>query len=30
MRDAIMYKNGIAVYNLPESVPALEGQKRVF
>ena len=30
MRDAIMYKNGLAVYKLPESVPALEGQKRVF
>jgi predicted TIM-barrel fold metal-dependent hydrolase len=30
MRDAIMYKNGIRVYHLPESVPALEGQKRVF
>jgi hypothetical protein len=25
-----MYRNGIAVYHLPESVPALEGQKRVF
>jgi predicted TIM-barrel fold metal-dependent hydrolase len=30
MQDAIMYKNGIRVYHLPESVPALEGQKRVF
>jgi predicted TIM-barrel fold metal-dependent hydrolase len=30
MREAIMFKNGIEVYHLPESVPALEGQKRVF
>lgn len=30
MREAIMFKNGINLYKLPESVPALEGQKRVF
>jgi predicted TIM-barrel fold metal-dependent hydrolase len=29
MREAIMFKNGIEVYHLPESIPALEGQKRV-
>ncbi|MDT5357679.1 MAG: hypothetical protein QOJ56_6211, partial [Mycobacterium sp.] len=25
-----MFKNGIATYHLPETVPALEGQVRVF
>jgi predicted TIM-barrel fold metal-dependent hydrolase len=30
MRDRIMFKNGIDLYHLPESVPAVEGQKRVF
>lgn len=29
MRDAIMYGNGTRLYKLPESLPALEGQKRV-
>ena len=29
-RDAVMFKNGIATYHLPETVPALEGQVRVF
>jgi predicted TIM-barrel fold metal-dependent hydrolase len=29
-RDAVMYKNGIATYHLPETVPALEGQVRVL
>ena len=30
MRERIMNKNGIELYHLPESVPAVEGQKRVF
>ncbi|MCF6470628.1 amidohydrolase [Nonomuraea sp. MG754425] len=30
MRDAIMFKNGIELYKLPESVPPIEGQRRVF
>jgi hypothetical protein len=25
-----MFRNGIATYHLPETVPALEGQVRVF
>jgi uncharacterized protein len=29
-RDAVMYKNGIATYHLPETVPVLEGQTRVL
>jgi predicted TIM-barrel fold metal-dependent hydrolase len=29
-REAIMYKNGIATYHLPETVPVLEGQVRVL
>ena len=29
-RDAVMYKNGIATYHLPETVPVLEGQVRVL
>ncbi|HET9566663.1 MAG TPA: amidohydrolase, partial [Mycobacterium sp.] len=29
-REAIMFRNGIATYHLPETVPALEGQVRVF
>jgi len=29
-REAVMFKNGIATYHLPETVPALEGQVRVF
>jgi predicted TIM-barrel fold metal-dependent hydrolase len=28
-RDAVMFKNGIATYHLPETVPVLEGQVRV-
>ena len=28
-REAVMFKNGIAAYHLPETVPALEGQIRV-
>jgi uncharacterized protein len=30
MREAIMFKNGIQTYQLPETVPALDGQVRVF
>jgi predicted TIM-barrel fold metal-dependent hydrolase len=30
MRDRIMFQNGIDLYHLPETVPAVEGQKRVF
>jgi hypothetical protein len=26
----VMYKNGIATYHLPETVPVLEGQVRVL
>jgi hypothetical protein len=26
----VMFRNGIATYHLPETVPALEGQVRVF
>jgi predicted TIM-barrel fold metal-dependent hydrolase len=29
-RENIMFRNGIATYHLPETVPALEGQVRVF
>jgi predicted TIM-barrel fold metal-dependent hydrolase len=29
-REAVMYKNGIATYKLPETVPVLENQVRVF
>jgi predicted TIM-barrel fold metal-dependent hydrolase len=29
-REAVMFKNGIATYHLPETVPVLEGQVRVF
>jgi hypothetical protein len=29
-RDAVMHKNGIATYHLPETVPVLEGQVRVL
>jgi uncharacterized protein len=29
-RDAVMYKNGIATYHLPETIPVLEGQTRVL
>ena len=29
-REAVMYKNGIATYHLPETVPVLEGQVRVL
>lgn len=30
MREAIMHENGKQLYKLPEALPALEGQKRVF
>ena len=30
MRDAIMFKNGLDWFKLPETVPALPGQKLVF
>lgn len=30
MRDAIMFGNGIRLYKLPGTLPALDGQKRVF
>jgi predicted TIM-barrel fold metal-dependent hydrolase len=30
MRDAIMRGNGLELYKLPDAVPVLEGQKRVF
>ncbi|MET4428759.1 amidohydrolase family protein [Mycolicibacterium sp. 624] len=29
-REAIMFRNGIQTYKLPETVPVLEGQTRVF
>ena len=29
-RENVMFRNGIATYKLPETVPALEGQVRVF
>ena len=29
-REAVMFRNGLATYHLPETVPALEGQTRVF
>ena len=29
LRDSIMFKNGIALYELPETLPALQGQARV-
>jgi predicted TIM-barrel fold metal-dependent hydrolase len=29
-REAIMFRNGIETYHLPDTVPALEGQVRVF
>jgi predicted TIM-barrel fold metal-dependent hydrolase len=29
-REAVMFRNGIETYHLPETVPALEGQVRVF
>ena len=29
-REAIMFRNGIKTYKLPDTVPALEGQVRVF
>lgn len=29
-RENIMFRNGIATYHLPDTVPALEGQVRVF
>jgi predicted TIM-barrel fold metal-dependent hydrolase len=29
-REAIMFRNGIETYKLPETVPVLEGQIRVF
>ncbi|MCW1822850.1 amidohydrolase, partial [Mycobacterium senegalense] len=29
-REAIMFRNGIETYKLPETVPVLEGQVRVF
>ncbi|MFZ3269316.1 MAG: amidohydrolase, partial [Mycobacterium sp.] len=29
-REAVMFKNGIETYHLPETVPVLEGQTRVF
>ena len=30
MRDAIMFKNGLETYKLPSTVPALDGQTRVY
>ena len=30
LREAIMFENGIEVFNLPRTVPALEGQTRVW
>lgn len=30
LRDAIMFRNGIELFKLPETVPALEGQTRVW
>ncbi len=29
-REAVMFRNGIETYGLPDTVPALEGQTRVF
>jgi hypothetical protein len=29
-REAMMFKNGIATYHLPDTVPVLKGQTRVF
>ncbi|WP_199203559.1 amidohydrolase family protein [Mycobacterium sp. shizuoka-1] len=29
-REAVMFRNGIATYKLPDTVPAIEGQMRVF
>ena len=29
-RENVMFRNGIATYHLPDTVPALEGQRRVF
>ena len=29
-RENIMFRNGLATYHLPDTVPALEGQVRVF
>jgi predicted TIM-barrel fold metal-dependent hydrolase len=29
-REAVMFRNGIATYRLPETVPALAGQRKVF
>jgi uncharacterized protein len=29
-RDRVMYRNGIETYHLPETVPAIDGQRRVF
>jgi predicted TIM-barrel fold metal-dependent hydrolase len=29
-REAVMFRNGIATYKLPDTVPVLEGQVRVF
>jgi predicted TIM-barrel fold metal-dependent hydrolase len=30
MREAIMFKNGIETYHLPDTVPALDGKTQVF
>jgi predicted TIM-barrel fold metal-dependent hydrolase len=30
MREAIMFKNGIEIYKLPDTVPALDGKTMVF
>lgn len=30
MRDAVMFGNGIDLYKLPQSVPAVDGQRRVY
>ena len=30
LRDAIMFENGIKVFNLPRTIPALAGQARVY
>ena len=29
-RENVMFRNGIKTYHLPDTVPALEGQVRVF
>ena len=29
-REAVMFRNGLETYKLPATVPALEGQMRVF